>query len=137
MTAGRCIALSVCVVGIVAVVCYMPTLGQSVLSIPTMSVLVIFASSVRSSPNALPLYSWLYVFSLAGQPLATPTILVGVARGWPARLESGNEEGQARVPRLDKFYPYWNGLPACCGDQRSRAEGGAGASSSGEDLDKN
>ena len=45
---------------------------------------------------------------------------MGVAGGWPARMESGNEEGQVRVP-------------ACCGDQRSRAEGGAGTSSSGED----
>ena len=47
-------------------------------------------------------------FSLAGQPLA-PHPLVGVARGWPSRMESvickmesGNEEGQIRVPACCK-----------------------------------
>ena len=39
------------------------------------------------------------------------------------RMESGNEEGKIRVP-------------ACCEDQRSKAEGGAGARSSGKDTEK-
>ena len=39
------------------------------------------------------------------------------------RMESGNKEGQIRVP-------------ACCEDQRSKAEGGAGARSPGKDSEK-
>ena len=81
--------------------------------LPTMSVPVSLCFHLwgRASPS---------VAVLVSQASLSPHPLVGVARGWPSRMESvickmesGNEEGQIRVP-------------ACCED-RGVEQGGAGA----------